>query len=96
MQLLVTNDPHTRAESFHLPSERFNTRASHIQCCPFNLGNSVAVTDRLPSNGLEARLLPGMSILFIGLTLWRRQSVFVVSGPDRNDGSGHQNGHQTS
>jgi hypothetical protein len=58
-QLLADHDLRCRPVS--LPSERLNTRATHIQCCPINLGNSVAVTERLPANRLEARLLPGMS-----------------------------------
>jgi len=78
-QRQLLNDHDLRRRPVTLPSERFNTRATHIQFCPTNLGNSGAVTDRLPANGLEARLLPAMSVLFIGLNLRVRQSLFVVT-----------------
>jgi hypothetical protein len=77
-QRQLLNDHDLRRRPVTLPSERFNTRATHIQFCPTNLGNSGAVTDRLPANGLEARLPSVMSVLFIGLSLRVRQSLSVV------------------
>ena len=68
-------------QCLHLPSERLNTRATHIQCCPFNLGKSDAVTERLPAKRLEARLLPAMSVVFMGSCLPRRQLLFGGGWP---------------
>ena len=47
-------------DSFHLPSERFNTRATHIQCSsPSTSGRSGAVTDRPPANRVRSATASG-------------------------------------
>ena len=62
-QLLGVHGPYNkgRCRPFIYSSERFNTRATHIQCCPRQPRASTPITgDFLPTE-LEPRLSPAMS-----------------------------------
>jgi hypothetical protein len=88
MQLLATDKPATRASKLSLTIRTLqHTGHAHPVFVPANLGNSGAVTDRLPATGLEARLLPGMSGMIVGPNLGCRPSLSAVSGFDWSGGS---------
>jgi len=58
-QLLATDVPASMGRGFRLPSERFNTRATHIQCCPRQPRESSAGHQRFPANRVRSATASG-------------------------------------